>query len=175
MGEHIPFLALRRVKMDISIGIRILGPFFYFGLILTGFGCYQCVKGHDYRVAAEHEATTVGHIVHAPRGKGVYRYEFSLNGVKMDDSSNLCTTPLTPDACYNYGPVLVYYSYQPLPNSLLEDFAVASNDAYRIGKFLLAIGLPLLVFPAAAFAVRRSKNKRANDSDPDMIHIVPGE
>ena len=161
--------------MDFSFGKRLLGVFIFFGVILTPFGCYECIKGHDYRVAAEREATTVGHIVYVPHRRGAYKYEFSLNGVKMDDSSGVCATPLTPDACSNYGPVLVYYSYQPYPNSLLQDFAVAGNNAFRIGKFLLAIGLPLLVFPSTALAVLLRKNKRATDSNPDAIHIVPEE
>jgi hypothetical protein len=153
----------------------------------TGFGCYLCVEGHDYRVASEHEVTVVGHIAHAAASrKGSYRYEFSVNGVKMDDYSKLCATPLTPDACDNYGPVLVYYSYEPYPNSLLEDFAVASSNAFGVGKFLLAVGLPLFVLPSVALAILRRRNKKEDDiedengrskhnGEPDEIHIVPGE
>jgi hypothetical protein len=56
---------------------------------------------------------------------------FLVNGVKMDDYSEVCPTPLAPGACFNEnGLVLVYYSYQPYPNSRLEDFAIASSHAY---------------------------------------------
>jgi hypothetical protein len=152
----------------------LLGLGIWFGLLATGFGCYQCIKGHDHRVAAEHEITTIGKIVHVPVGrKDVYRYEFSVNGVRMDDYSHICLTPLTPDACDNNGPVLVHYSYQPYPNSLLEDFAVASAIDFQIGKFLLAIGLPLLIPSCAGLAVLLRKNNRENDHGP--IHVVPDE
>ncbi len=172
--------------MDSSL-VRALGALIFLGLMGTGFGCYLCVEGHDYRVAAEHEVTVVGHIVQVPASrKGIYRYEFSVNGVKMDDYSKLCTTPLTPDSCDNFGPVLVYYSYEPYPNSLLQDFAIASNNAFQVGKFLLAVGLPLFVLPSVALVVLRRKNKKEDDleggngkskhnDEPDVIHIVPGE
>jgi hypothetical protein len=106
----------------------------------------------------------------------------------MDDYSEVCATPLAPGACNNHGPVLVYYSYQPYANSLLEDFTIASHDGYRIGEPALAIGLLLFVLSSAAFAILIRKNKSDDDGDPenekgrsksdnvpDVIHIVPGE
>ena len=156
------------------------------GIIATAVGGYDCMKGHNYAVAAQHEATVVGRIVGVGR-HGVLRYEFTVNGVKVDDYSEVCTTPLAPDACRSEGPVLVYYSYQPYPNSLLEDFAVASNRAYRTGKPALSFGLALMVLSGASlfFLQRRTKPEEDSDSedgeedsdpnDPEPIHIVPAE
>jgi hypothetical protein len=160
------------------------------GFFGTVFGGWHCVKGHNYSVAAQHESTTVGRVVKILTGKGGpdYRYEFSVNGVRMDDFSEICATPLAPGACNKEGPVLVYYSFQPYSNSRLEDFAVASAHAYRIGAPALAIGLPLFVLSIAALVVMARADKRDNDSNPDkgkrrsksddvpdVIHIVPGE
>lgn len=120
------------------------------------------------------------------KGSSAYHYVFSVNGVKMDDQSDVCATPLAPGACDNHGPVLVYYSFQPFSNSLLEDFSVASNLSYRFGKLAFAIDLPLLVLSSVAIAVLARKEKREGDSDsevesdtpsevPDDLHIAPHE
>lgn len=137
-------------------------------------GSIECLKGHDYALAAKQESTTVGKIVEVIHGKSTsYRYEFSVNGVKVDDDSPICSTPLTPGACQHNGPVLVYYSYQPYSNSLLQDFAEARSDAFRDGKFLLALGLPLLILPGTALALLLRPGKSSDGSD--VIHIVPSE
>ncbi len=93
----------------------------------------------------------------------------------MDDSSKICFTPLAPGACENYGQVLVYYSYQPYPNSLLEDFADASSFAYRVGKLLLEIGLPPLVLCSVILAILLRKQRKERADDPDLMHFIPGE
>lgn len=168
---------------------RVLAFCFLLGLAGTVTGGYQCIKGYTYSVAAEHEATATGRVLGILTGKSpAYHYEFSVNGVNVDDSSEVCAAPLTPNACDNHGLVLVYYSYQPFRNSLLEDFAVASTHAYRIGRPALAIGFPLLVLTCGAIAIRLRKGKGDDDADPevqkgssksddvpDAIHIVPGE
>ena len=61
-------------------------PFLFMPLFIGG---YQCIMGHNYSVAAQHEATTVGNIVrvHASAKGTAYYYQFSVNGVKMDDHS----------------------------------------------------------------------------------------
>ena len=125
------------------------------------FGSMRCVQGHTYAVAAQHEATTVGRVVGMLTGKGggAYHFVFSLNGVERDDSSKICATPLAPGACDHKGPVLVYYSFQPFPNSLLEDFADASRRAYRAGELGLGIGFPLLGLSVAGFATRMRRDK----------------
>ncbi len=157
------------------------------GIVITLFGGYKCVKGHIYGVAAEHESTTVGRIVGVSYGRfEAYRYDFSVNELKMDDYSEVCETPLKPGACFNYGPVLVYYSFEPYSNSRLQDFAVASGDSFRIGKVALIIGLPLIVFPSIALVILPRKNKCEDedgpaeeeprgeeDGEPDEIHVVP--
>ena len=140
----------------------------------TGFGCYECVEGHTYRVAAEHEIVTVGQITRVPEtSKGRYRYVFSVNGVRMDDTSKICSTPLVPGGCENYDPVRVLYSWQPYPNSLLQDFADASNFAYRVGKFLLAIGLPPLVLGSAVLCLLSIRDRKQHKGDPDALHFIP--
>ena len=170
--------------MNVSYARHI--PFLFIPIVI---GCYQCIMGHNYSVAAQHETTTVGHIVKVTQGKSrTYRYEFSINGVRMDDYSDICRTPLAPGACDNHGPVLVYYSYQPYSNSRLEDFATASAHAYRIGIPTIAICLPLYVLAYIVIAIVSRRNKGDDDSDPDnqnernksddlpdVIHIVPGE
>ena len=173
--------------MDGPFG-RVLAFCFLLGLAGTVIGGYQCVKGYTYSVAAEHEATATGRVLGILAGKShPYHYEFSVNGVNVDDTSEVCATPLTPNACDNHGRVLVYYSYQPFRNSLLEDFAVASTHAYRIGIPALATGFPLLVLTCVAIAIllRKDKGDDADPEDlkgsskaddvPDAIHIVPGE
>lgn len=144
---------------------RVLTFCMLFGIIGTSVGGYQCVKGYNYSVAAQHEATTVGRIVKVSYGKGgpAYRYQFSVNGVEVDDYSEVCSTPLAPDACLDNGQVLVYYSYQPYQNSRLEDFAIASSHAYRIGKPALAIGFPLLVLTVAGMSIQARKDKPKDD------------
>jgi hypothetical protein len=168
---------------------RFLAICLFFGLLGTARGGYLCVKGHTYAVAAQHEATTVGRVVGIYKGRSpAYHYVFSVNGVKMDDSSEICATPLVPGACDQNGAVTVYYSYQPYSNSRLEDFAVASIEAYRIGKPMLGIGLPLFILAFAAIVNQAHKEIRERDQDPDAkkgrsksdvvpdsIHIVPGE
>lgn len=171
--------------MNVSYARHI--PFLFMPILIGG---YQCIRGHNYSVAAQHETTTVGNIerVHVSTKGTTYFYQFSINGVRMDDYSDVCRTPLAPGACNNHGPVLVYYSYQPYANSRLEDFAAASVHAYRIGIPTIAISLPLYVLGYAVIAIVIRKSKRDDDSDPedqkgrsksddlpDVIHIVPGE
>lgn len=169
----------------ILIWCTVLG---FFG---TAFGVPYCVIGHNYAVAAQHQATTVGRITkitYGSKGSVAYNYAFSVNGVHFDDYSEVCLTPLAPGACDNRGPVLVYYAYKPYSNSRLEDFSAASADAYRIGKPALAIGLPLFVWSIVIMVIlsRKNKSKRRPDSEnqkgrsksgefADVIHFVPGE
>jgi hypothetical protein len=154
------------------------------GIAGTVVGSYQCIKGYTYSVAAQHESTAVGHVLSDYYGKGGgYHYEFSINGVKMDDYCDVCATPLAPRACHNNGPVLVYYAYQPFSNSLLEDFSVAETHGYRIGRLALAIGLPFLVLSTTGITILSRKDGREEDpgpevrnrpSDvPDDLHIAP--
>jgi len=138
----------------------------FLGILGIAVGGYQCLKGHNYSVAAQHEATTIGRIVGVSR-HGTVRYEFTVNGVKVDDSSDVCTTPPAPDACRSDGAVLVYYARQPFQNSLLEDFSIASNRAYRMGKPALAIGLPLTALSGAALAILPRKKRTEEESDPE--------
>ncbi len=132
----------------------VYGLLFGIGAVL--FGGIHCVEGYNYSVAAQHQATAIGHVTGKVYGKGssYYHYVFSLNGVDRDDSSEVCATPLAPDACESKGPVLVYYSFEPFPNSRLEDFADASHRAYRTGKPWLGMGLPFLVMSIAGLAIR---------------------
>jgi hypothetical protein len=160
------------------------------GFFGTVFGCWQCISGHNFAVAAQHEATTAGRVVGYFTGKGGYSYHyvFTVNGVNFDDYSKVCRTPLAPGACDHKGPVLVYYSFEPIHNSRLEDFSAASAHSYSIGQPLLAVGLPLFVLSIAALVVLSRSDKRGGHSDserrkggsksdnvPEVIHIVPGE
>lgn len=169
---------------------RALAYCLLLGIAGTVVGIWQCISGHNFAVAALHEATTVGRVVSISHGKGgpSWNYEFTVNGVKFDDYSKVCRTPLEPDACYDNGPVLVYYSFEPFQNSRLEDFSVSSASAYRIGKPALAIGLPLFILTCVVAAILSRKDKGEDDPDPDRqkgasrsdeipdsIHIVPDE
>jgi hypothetical protein len=161
------------------------------GFFATVFGCSQCISGHNFAVAAEHEATVVGRvtkIVTGSHGSVNWRYVFTVNGVNYDDYSPVCRTPLEPGACERNGRVLVYYSFQPIQNSRLQDFRAASAHSYGYGQPLLAIGLPVFLLAIAAEVVLsrkpkskderdRENEKGASESDeiPDEIHIVPGE
>ena len=168
--------------------VRVLVYCLLAGIAGTFVGTYQFVKGYIYFVAAQHEATTSGRVVGMYYGKGgpAYHYVFTVNGVKFDDASKVCATPLAEGACNNNGPVLVYYSFQPFSNSLLEDFSVAGDRAYRFGKFVLAISLPILVLAGATIVILVRKDKRREDYDPnadrntpddvpDDLHIAPRE
>lgn len=137
------------------------------GIVGTIVGCWQCISGHNFAVAAQHESTAVGRIT--GYGKhGAFMYKFPVNGVMMDDYSAVCRTSLAPGACHLNGSVLVYYSFQPFSNSRLEDFSAASADAYRIGEPALAIGLPLFVLSIAALVVLSRKGR--SEAEP-----APGE
>lgn len=128
-------------------GPRILGICIGLGIMASAVGVDQSASGYAYSVAAKHEATTVGRITRVEHGKGgpYYRYAFSANGSQVDDYSDVCSTPLAPDACWNNGQVLVYYSYEPYANSRLEDFGVASTHCYKIGVPGLLIGLSFFI------------------------------
>ncbi len=161
------------------------------GFFGTVFGSVQCISGHNFAVAARHEATVVGRVVGiltGSKGGSSYQYVFTVNGVRFDDYSRVCRTPLAPGACEHKGPVLVYYSFEPIHNSRLEDFSAASAHSYRIGQPLLAIGLPLLVLSIAALVVLSRKPNSPNNPNfegqkgntesgevPDEIHIAHGE
>ncbi len=175
--------------MDDSLA-RTLAFSLFLGVVGTVVGGWHCVKGHNYAVAAQNEATIRGRVIGMLSGKGgpAYHYIFSINGVELDDYSDVCTTPIVPGACDSKGPVLVYYSYKPFTNSRLEDFGAASARAYRIGKPLLAVGFPLFVLTGAAIAIVARKSKPLSDEDresrkgnsmsdevPDSLHIAPRE
>jgi hypothetical protein len=157
--------------------VRVLVYCLLAGIAGTIIGAYQCVVGYTYSVAAQHQASTAGRVVGMYYGKGgpAYHYVFTINGVKFDDASKVCATPRAPRACDNKGPVLVYYSFQPFSNSLLEDFFVASKSAYRIGKVALAIGLPLLILSGAGVALLERKDKRREDYDPNADRDTPDD
>ena len=152
--------------------MRVLALCLFLGLIGTAVGSFQCIKGHTYSVAAQHEVTTIGHMLQVHHGKGTsYHYEFSVNGAKVDDDSDVCTTPLASDACWNNGPVLVYYSYEPFANSRLEDFSVAGSHAYRIGKPALTIGLAFLAL-ACVNMVISSRSAKGRSRWPTVDAVV---
>lgn len=153
-----------QVDRNTILAILIVG-----GLFGIFYGGNRCIEGYTYSVAARQEARTAGRVTRISVAKGgekEYHYMFSVNGVKMNDYSNVCATPLSPGACFNEGPVLVYYSYQPFSNSRLQDFAVASAEDYRSGMPALAIALPLFVLSGAAMVILTRKDKDKDDSDP---------
>ena len=154
------------------------------GAGITLFGCTQWVVGLTYRVAAGHEASTVGQVVNISEGPRhtIYEYEFRVNGVKMRDSSELCRTPLSPVSCIAGGPAVVYYSDQPFSNSLLEDFAVASRDAIKRGNQALLIGLPLIVVLGTLLRLNmrwgepeppEDADEKPQEDESDMPSVVP--
>jgi len=174
------------------------------GLVGTSVGVARCIEGHAFSRDAQHEKTAVGRVVssHLLQGGGrlpnrwnpladvptIYHYVFSINGVQMDDTDQVCKTPLAPGACHNNGPVLVYYSYEPYRNSRLEDFAIAGRNTTRAARLPLAVGLTLLILPIAAMVILGRKNKSDDNSDwagqrddalnndvPDDLHIAPNE
>lgn len=141
-------------------GPRVLGICIGLGIMASAVGIDQCATGYAYSVAAKHEATAVGRITRVDHGKGgpYYRYAFSVKGTKVDDYSDVCSTPLTPDACWNNGQVLVYYSYEPYANSRLDDFGVASTHCYKIGVPWLLIGMCLFILGAVVSTLSRRGN-----------------
>ena len=169
-----------------NVSLTQLGIFI--GALATLYGGYKIAKGFDYSAAAEHQATTIGQILHKHTGKGgtSYRCTFTVNGVKVDDVSDVCATPITKNACDENGLAVVYYTFQPSQNSLLQDFSVASKDAFRTGEFALAVGLPLSACLWVAQAMFRRKHGFEDDPDdteevsdndennePEETHVVP--
>lgn len=166
-------------------GQKILGVCIGFGIVAGVAGIYQCARGYIYSVASKHETTTVGRITRMghSRGGAYYQYVFSVNGAKVDDDSDVCSTPLTPDACWNNGPVVVHYSYEPFSNSRLEGFKVASKNSYKTGATWLIIATSLFLFGIAASALsRRGKGdgdamEEIREDEPEdlekPIHVIP--
>jgi hypothetical protein len=149
------------------------------GILAFAVGGYYCVKGYNYHVAAQHETTTTGQITYVNHGKGgpYYHYVFWVNGAKVDDESEVCSTPLESDACWNNGRVLVYYSYEPYANSRLEDFSLAGSGAYRIGKPALAIGLAFLALAWVNMVISARVDKSRNrwptvDAVVDVVSVA---
>lgn len=169
-----------------NVSLTQLGIFI--GVVATLYGGYQVAIGFNYSAAAKHQATTIGQILNKRTGKGGtwYRYTFTVKGVKVDDDSDVCATPITKNACDENGLAVVYYTFQPSQNSLLQDFSVASKDAFRTGESALTIGLPLTACLWVAQAMFRRKHGYEDDpddpeevsdndenSEPEAIHVVP--
>lgn len=137
------------------------------GVIISFGGLAGYFSGYTYSVAAQHEATTVGHVIKLLYGKGghAYQYAFSADGVRFDDNYGKCLTPLEPGACDNHGPVLVHYSFQPFHISALEDFSAASSRSYQDGTIMLAIGLPLVMTTIIFGAITARRRKRYSNPE----------
>jgi hypothetical protein len=163
-----------------------------FGFILGAgaalFGCTQWVMGFVYHIAAERESSTVGQITKVSVGPRhtFYHYEFQVNSVRMSDDSEICKTPLKPAVCIAGGPALVYYSYEPFQNSLLEDFAVASSDAIQRGNRAWVVGVALMGLCYGIYRVFLNLNGRGDEpviafdtetksrgDDPEEYSITP--
>jgi hypothetical protein len=153
------------VNKNLIVGVLPLC--FLVGIVGTCSGTVQCVKGHTYSVAAQHEKTSVGRVTRISHFKGTptWHYVFSADGVMVNDQSPVCATPLAPGACENNGPVLVHYSYEPFRNSTLQDFTVASDHVYRFGGIALAIGLPFLAL--SIVGIRYLVRGDEGENDPD--------
>jgi hypothetical protein len=167
-----------------NILARILGVSLPLGILCTLLGACVCLEGRDDAIAAQHQQTVVGRIVNVShRSKDGYdfTYVFSVNGVKFNDTSGGCRTPLAPGACFHNGPVLVYYSDQPHHMTRLEDFGVASVRCLRGGMVFMVIGLLLLIVATIRMVLGRMspennfKGASKSGDVPDVIHIVPGE
>jgi hypothetical protein len=143
---------------------------FVFGVGLTIFGCIQLIIGLTYRDAAKHEATAQGAIVSVLHGKNTtYDYEFRVNGIKLSDNSGACRTPLATGGCREGGQVLVFYAYEPMNISMLEDFAGAAREKLHLGSWMAAIGVLSI---GVSMIVRRSG--RSEDATDDSEEGSPG-
>lgn len=137
------------------------------GLGGTLYGCSQWITGQVYKTAANHQLSTVGQIVKIDDGPRhtIYRYEFVVNGVRVQDTSEVCKTPLTRTSCITGGPAIVYYSDQPFSNSRLEDFRAASNGAFRRRNRALEFGILLISASNVTYRVLVYLNKRMGTAD----------
>jgi len=159
--------------MNMSNQLSRSGLAFALGVGITIFGCIQLIIGVTYRDAAKHKATAPGVIVRVLHGKSTtYDYEFRVDGIKMNDSSSACMTPLANGGCREGGQVLVYYAYEPTNISMLEDFSDAAREKLKSGSWMAAIGLPVI---GISLVLRRFGGKSedaVDDSEEDTSEVL---
>jgi hypothetical protein len=151
--------------------------------VLLVVGSVQFFLGRGYAGAAKSEATAIGAITFITGGRGgsTYDYEFEIDGVKLEQDSGTCQTPLTPQGCRVGAPVLVYYAHTPVLETRLQEFGAASREKYFKGGSiagcgLLLIGLHFLFKRALASPDESEDTEEGSLNDgPEIIHIVPGE
>jgi hypothetical protein len=150
--------------------------------ILLLVGSVQFFLGWSYADAAKGEATAIGAITYITGGKGgsTYNYEFEIEGVKLEQDSGTCQTPLTPQGCKVGAPVLVYYAHTPVLETRLQEFGAASREKYFKGGSMAGCGLFLIGF----YLILKKTGKDSEEPDepdeggsknePEVLHIVPG-
>jgi hypothetical protein len=151
--------------------------------ILLLVGSVQLFQGWSYADAAKGEATAIGAITYITGGRGgsTYDYKFEIEGVKLEQDSGTCQTPLTPQGCKVGAPVLVYYAHTPVLETRRQEFGAASREKYFMGGWMVFCGLLLI---GLHFLFRRAlaSPDEAEDTDddklddgPEIVHVVPGE
>jgi hypothetical protein len=151
--------------------------------ILLVVGSAQFFLGWTYADAAKGEATATGTITYITGGRGgsTYNYKFEIDGVKLEQDSGTCQTPLTPQGCKVGAPVLVYYAHIPVLETRLQEFGAASREKYFMGGWmagcgLLLIGLYLILKKAEKGSEEPDEpDESGRKNEADVLHIVSGE
>jgi hypothetical protein len=139
--------------------------------------------GWSYADGAKGEETVIGSITYIAGGRGgsTYDYEFEIEGVKLEQDSGTCQTPLTPQGCKVGAPVLVYYAHTPALETRLQEFGAASREKYFMGGWMVFCGL-LLIGLHFIFKRALASPDESEDTDVDKpgdiaeeIHVVPHE
>ena len=151
-------------------------------IILMGVGIFQLLIGWSYIGDSKKEASTVGRLVRVHHGKGsTYVYVFAVNGLRIEDDSSTCSTPLTSSGCEVGAAVLVYYNRDKLSETLLEEFGAAGRGKIFFGAWMA--GASLLLFGLHFIFSRFLKSPDESDdvdsdapvNEPEILHVVPGE
>ncbi len=151
--------------------------------ILIVVSSVQFFLAWSYADAAKGEATAIGTITYITSGRGgsTYDYKFEIDGVKLQQDSGTCQTPLTPQGCKVGAPVLVYYAHTPVLETRLQEFGAARREKLFMGSWLAFCGLLLI---GLHFLFKRALKSPDESEDADIdkpgdiaeeIHVVPHE
>jgi Protein of unknown function (DUF3592) len=155
-------------------------PTLIWGVVLIPLGCFQFFFAWQYSDAAKREIGTIGGITHVYHGKSTsYQYVFTVDGVRYQDDSDRCVTPLSRQGCQEGAPVLVYYDPEHLSLSRMQEFRAASHEKLSFGEGAIGIGLVLL---GLHFWLKRNSSNSEDgeetdtvesDEQSEVLHVVP--
>ena len=160
-------------------GVRWTRVTLTWGIVLVLLGCFQLFFAWQFSDEVKRENGTVGKITHTYHGKRTsYTYVFTVDGVRYQDDSDTCVTPLSEEGCQEGAPVLVYYDREHLSRSRMQEFRAASREKLSLGEWATGIGLMLL---GLHFWIKKNRRDSENsekadanqlDKGPEVLHIT---